>query len=196
MAVLPARGTARQAACPHAGLVSREKKINFNALFASSGWADGSRVAARTSRRCHERGFGTPVCGACDGRPARLRHPVLADAARRAAARDLALGQPGVLEVRPGAASLLLLLRPEADFPAVCAALEAALPDLRRPVAEVVAAERRQSAPCAGPAPGRKSARAALRRSAAGIKTVALSFAASRSARLKSAPCWEPLPSV
>ena len=73
---------------------------------------------------------------------ARLRHPVLADAARRAAARDLALGQPGVLEVRPGAASLLLLLRPEADFPAVCAALEAALPDLRRPVAEVVAAER------------------------------------------------------
>lgn len=104
-------------------------------------------------------------------------------------------GSPGVLEVRPGAASLLLLLRPEADFPAVCAALEAALPDLRRPWLKWLPRNGRQSAPARSRA-GRKSARAALRRSAAGIKTVALSFAASRSARLKSAPCWEPLPSV
>lgn len=34
------------------------------------------------------------VAHVMEGR-ARLRHPVLADAARRAAARDLALGQPG-----------------------------------------------------------------------------------------------------
>ncbi|SDF52957.1 hypothetical protein [Desulfovibrio legallii] len=81
------------------------------------------------------------VAHVMEGR-ARLRHPFLEDATRRAAAQKTVLGQPGVLEARPGTASLLLILSPEADFAAVCAALEAALPELRTPQAEAAASRR------------------------------------------------------
>ena len=73
---------------------------------------------------------------------ARLRHPALGDAAVREAARVLLQQQEGVLEVRPGAESLLVLLRSGVDVLELCRHLERQLPVLGRPVAEV-AAERR-----------------------------------------------------
>lgn len=76
---------------------------------------------------------------------ARLRHPALGDIAVRAAAQAALGMEPGVDEVRPGAESLLLLLQPGADVAAICARIQARVPILARPQAEV-AAERRAAA--------------------------------------------------
>ena len=76
---------------------------------------------------------------------ARLRHPALGEVAVRAAAQHALGKENGIEEVRPGAESLLLLLQPGADVAGVCARLEASVPVLARPQAEV-AAERRAAA--------------------------------------------------
>ena len=81
------------------------------------------------------------VAHCMEGR-ARLRHPALGDAAVREAARAQLQKEEGVLEVRPGAESLLVLLRPGVDVFELCRRLERHLPVLGRPLAEV-AAERR-----------------------------------------------------
>lgn len=73
---------------------------------------------------------------------ARLRHPVLAAPDACGTALALLRGQAGVLEARPGSGSILLLLAPNANFGAICRTLEAALPDLCRPRAEVAGAQR------------------------------------------------------
>ena len=75
----------------------------------------------------------------------RLRHPALGEVAVRAAAQNALGKEQGVDEVRPGAESLLLFLQPGADVAGICARLEASVPVLTRPQAEV-AAERRAAA--------------------------------------------------
>lgn len=84
------------------------------------------------------------VVHSMEGR-ARLRHPALGEVAVCAAAQNALGKESGVDEVRPGAESLLLLLQPGADVAAICARLEASVPVLTRPKAEV-AAERRAAA--------------------------------------------------
>lgn len=75
----------------------------------------------------------------------RLRHPALGEVAVRGAVQT-ALGMEGdVLDARPGAESMLLLLKPDADVAAICARLEQRVPVLTRLPAEV-AAERRAAA--------------------------------------------------
>ena len=76
---------------------------------------------------------------------ARLRHPALGEVAVRAAAQNALGKEQGVDEVRPGAESLLLLVQPGVNIAAICARLEASVPVLARPGAEV-AAERRAAA--------------------------------------------------
>lgn len=76
---------------------------------------------------------------------ARLRHPALGEVAVRAAAQNALGKEHDVDEVRPGGESLLLLLQPGADVAGICARLEANVPVLARPQAEV-AAERRAAA--------------------------------------------------
>lgn len=95
---------------------------------------------------------------------ARLRHWAFADAEQQSRARDLLGREAGVLETRPGERSLLLILTPDADIAGICERLEAALPDLCRPDAEV-RAERARNRKAArggalkkskGPAAGQK----------------------------------------
>ena len=66
---------------------------------------------------------------------ARLRHPVLAADAGKDRAMEALAGQAGVKAFFPGHSSLLLMLDERADLAAtmasVCAALEAALPELK-----------------------------------------------------------------
>ena len=66
---------------------------------------------------------------------ARLRHPVLAADAGKDRAMEVLAGQAGVKAFFPGHSSLLLMLDERADLAAtmasVCAALEAALPELK-----------------------------------------------------------------
>ena len=76
---------------------------------------------------------------------ARLRHPALGEAAVRTAAQDALRNETGVDEVRPGAASLLLLLQPGVGMAEICARLEKSVPALARPMTEV-AAEMRATA--------------------------------------------------
>jgi hypothetical protein len=76
---------------------------------------------------------------------ARLRHPALGEVAVRAAAQNALGKEHDVNEVRTGGESLLLLLKPGADVAGICARLEASVPVLSRPQAEV-AAERRAAA--------------------------------------------------
>ena len=76
---------------------------------------------------------------------ARLRHPALGEVAVRAAAQNALGKEQGVDEVRPGAESLLLLLQPGVNVADICKRLEASVPMLVRPQAEV-AAERRAAA--------------------------------------------------
>lgn len=84
------------------------------------------------------------VAHCMEGR-ARLRHPALGEAAVRGAVQS-ALGQEtDVLEMRPGAESMLLFLKPGADVAGLCARLEQRVPVLARARAEV-AAERRAAA--------------------------------------------------
>ena len=84
------------------------------------------------------------VVHSMEGR-ARLRHPALGEVAVRAAAQRALGKENGITGVRPGAESLLLLLQPGVDIAGVCARLEACVPVLARPQAEV-AAERRAAA--------------------------------------------------
>ena len=86
----------------------------------------------------------TYVVHCMEGR-ARLRHPALGEIAVRAAAQSALGKEQGVDEVRPGSESLLLLLQPGVDVAGICARLEARVPALARPMAEV-AAERRAAA--------------------------------------------------
>ena len=86
----------------------------------------------------------TYVVHCMEGR-ARLRHPALGEIAVRAAAQSALGKEQGVDEVRPGSESLLLLLQPGVDVAGICARLEASVPALARPMAEV-AAERRAAA--------------------------------------------------
>ena len=76
---------------------------------------------------------------------ARLRHPALGEVAVRAAAQNALGKEQGVDEVRVGAESLLLLLQPGVNVADICKRLEAIVPILARPLAEV-AAERRAAA--------------------------------------------------
>ena len=76
---------------------------------------------------------------------ARLRHPALGEVAVRAAAQNALGKEQGVDEVRSGAESLLLLLQPGVNVAGICKRLEASVPMLARPQAEV-AAERRAAA--------------------------------------------------
>ena len=76
---------------------------------------------------------------------ARLRHPALGEVAVRAAAQNALGKEQDVVEVRPGAESLLLLLQPGVNVADICKRLEASVPMLVRPQAEV-AAERRAAA--------------------------------------------------
>lgn len=68
---------------------------------------------------------------------ARLRHSALADADQQERALALLGRESGVLETRPGAQSVLLILATDADIVGICERLEAAVPDLGRPDAEV-----------------------------------------------------------
>ena len=81
------------------------------------------------------------VVHSMEGR-ARLRHPALGEVAVRAAAQRALGKENGITGVRPGVESLLLLLQPGVDIAGICARLEASVPVLARPQAEV-AAERR-----------------------------------------------------
>lgn len=74
----------------------------------------------------------------------RLRHPALGDATVRAAALALLEKDEDVLEARPGAESVLALLRPGVDVAGLCRRIERQLPVLGRPLAEV--AEERRAA--------------------------------------------------
>ena len=76
---------------------------------------------------------------------ARLRHPALGEVAVRAAAQNALGKEQGVDEVRSGAESLLLFLQPGVNVAGICKRLEASVPMLARPQAEV-AAERRAAA--------------------------------------------------
>lgn len=64
---------------------------------------------------------------------ARLRHSALADADQQERALALLGRESGVLETRPGAQSVLLILATDADIVGICERLEAAVPDLGRP---------------------------------------------------------------
>ena len=84
------------------------------------------------------------VAHSMEGR-ARLRHPALGEAAVRSAVQAALDQEAEVLEVRPGAESMLLLLKPGADVARLCAQLEQRVPVLARSRSEV-AAERRVAA--------------------------------------------------
>lgn len=71
---------------------------------------------------------------------ARLRHPALGEVAVRAAAQNALGKEQGVDEVRSGAESLLLFLQPGVNVAGICKRLEASVPMLARPQAEVVQA--------------------------------------------------------
>ena len=77
------------------------------------------------------------VVHAIEGR-ARLRHPALGTDEGRNAALELLLARDEVRDIEQGRESLLLLLKPEADpvaLLALCAALEARIPALKKPAA-------------------------------------------------------------
>ena len=77
------------------------------------------------------------VVHAIEGR-ARLRHPVLGTAEGRAAALELILARDEVRDIEQGRESLLLFLKPGTDVAvliALCAALEAKIPALKKPAA-------------------------------------------------------------
>ena len=76
---------------------------------------------------------------------ARLRHPALGEVAVRAAVQNALGKEQGIDELCPGSESLLLLLQPGVDVASICARLEASVPVLARPIAEV-ASERRAAA--------------------------------------------------
>lgn len=78
------------------------------------------------------------VAHCMEGR-ARLRHPGLGEAAARVAALALLKKDEDVLDARPGAESVLVLLRPGVDVADLCRRLERRLPVLARPRAEVAA---------------------------------------------------------
>ena len=61
---------------------------------------------------------------------ARLRHPLFSDEQQRKKILTLLEREADVLEVRPGRASLLLLLTPDADIAALCSRLEQFMPEL------------------------------------------------------------------
>lgn len=84
------------------------------------------------------------VAHSMEGR-ARLRHPALGEAAVRSVVQAALGKEQDVLEVRPGAASMLLLLKPGADLASLCQRLEQSVPILARSQAEV-AAELRDTA--------------------------------------------------
>ena len=70
---------------------------------------------------------------AMEGR-ARLRHPLFADEQQRRKALTVLEKESTVLEVRPGRASLLLLLTSDANISALCSRLEQAMPELKAAV--------------------------------------------------------------
>ena len=78
------------------------------------------------------------VAHSMEGR-ARLRHPALGEIAVRSAVQAVLGKEQDVLEVRPGAASMLLLLKPGVDLASLCQRLEQSVPVLARPLAEVAA---------------------------------------------------------
>ena len=78
------------------------------------------------------------VAHSMEGR-ARLRHPALGEIAVRSAVQAVLGKEQDVLEVRPGAASMLLLLKPGVDLASLCQRLEQSVPVLARPQAEVAA---------------------------------------------------------
>lgn len=84
------------------------------------------------------------VAHSMEGR-ARLRHPALGEIAVRSAVQAALGKEQDVLELRPGAASMLLLLKPGVDLVSLCQRLEQSVPVLARSQAEV-AAELRASA--------------------------------------------------
>ncbi|MGV6995904.1 hypothetical protein ACUZ9P_08400 [Desulfovibrio sp. QI0430] len=78
------------------------------------------------------------VAHSMEGR-ARLRHPALGEVAVRSSVQAALGKEQDVLEVRPGAASMLLLLKPGVDLASLCQRLELSVPILARSQAEVAA---------------------------------------------------------
>ena len=78
------------------------------------------------------------VAHSMEGR-ARLRHPALGEVAVRSSVQAALGKEQDVLEVRPGAASMLLLLKPGVDLASLCQRLEQSVPILARSQAEVAA---------------------------------------------------------
>lgn len=61
---------------------------------------------------------------------ARFRHPVFSSDAAKLQAMEVLKKAKGIAGIKPGSSSLLVFLEPGADVAAMCASLEAALPEL------------------------------------------------------------------
>ena len=76
---------------------------------------------------------------------ARIRHEALADSQTQARVFEFLKGEPGIVGIKPGRASFLLLLAPDADLERACTELEATFPFFRQG-AEQGATQARRSA--------------------------------------------------